>query len=193
MDQQLLLQYYLNHPEISDIQQTLEKSAEKLHFKGLAGSSSALFLNALFQKLKRPFLIVLNDREEASYFCDDMQTIAGSDDVLFFPSSYKRSAQYGKVEHENIVLRTEAMNRLAKGGALCLISYPEALNEKVISQDGLVENTLFIRKGEKLSTDFINEVLYEYGFERVDFVYEPGQFSVRGGIIDIFSFSNEEP
>ncbi len=139
-------------------------------------------------------VVLLNDREEAAYFFDDLNNLGLAENLLFFPSSYKRSVQFGHIEQENIVKRTEVLNKLSHNEKpLIILSYPEALVESVISHDGLATNTLRIKKGDKISTEFINEFLYEYGFERVEFVYEPGQFSVRGSIVDVFSFSNEDP
>lgn len=139
-------------------------------------------------------VVLLNDREEAAYFYDDLNNLGQAENLLFFPSSYKRSVQFGHIEQENIVQRTEVLNQLSLNEKPHIIlSYPEALVETVISHDGLATNTLRIKKGDKISIEFINEFLYEYGFERVEFVYEPGQFSVRGSIVDVFSFSNEDP
>jgi transcription-repair coupling factor (superfamily II helicase) len=161
--------------------------------KGVVGSSVALVVSALFDKTDHPILICLNDREEAAYLFDDFSLMLNDNNVLFFPSSYKRSARHGKVEHENIVRRTEVLNHISEYKKCLIVTYPDALVEKVISPEALVSNTLKISVGDKLSLEFINDVLSEYGFNRVDFVYEPGQYSVRGGIIDIFSYSHDEP
>ncbi len=139
-------------------------------------------------------VVFLNDREEAAYFYDDLNNLGLSEFTLFFPSSYKRSIQYEQTEQENIVLRTEVLHKVStEEQPFVLITYPEAVVETVISQEELSTNTLQVSTGDKISIEFINEFLYEYGFERVDFVYEPGQFSVRGSIVDIFSFSHEDP
>ncbi len=167
---------------------------EKIHLNGIIGSAKTILLANLFQKSAKNFTVLLNDREEAAYFYDDLNNLGLSESTLFFPSSFKRSIQYGQTEQENIVQRTEVLNKISLNKKPYLVvSYPEAIVETVISQAGLKKNTLWISKGDKISTDFINEFLYEYGFERVDFVYEPGQFSVRGSIVDVFSFSNEDP
>ena len=167
---------------------------EKIHLKGLIGSAKTILLANLFQKSSKNFTILLNDREEAAYFYDDLNNLGLSESTLFFPSSFKRSVHYGQTEQENIVQRTEVLNKIwLNEKQYIVVSYPEAMVESVISQAGLKTNTLWIKKGDKLSTDFLNEFLYEYGFERVEFVYEPGQFSVRGSIVDVFSFSNEDP
>ena len=167
---------------------------EKIHLKGLIGSAKTILLANLFKKSSKNFIILLNDREEAAYFYDDLNNLGLAESTLFFPSSFKRSIHYGQTEQENIVQRTEVLNKIwLNEKPYIIVSYPEALVETVISQSGLKTNTLWVKKGDKISTDFLNEFLYEYGFERVEFVYEPGQFSVRGGIVDVFSFSNEDP
>ena len=166
----------------------------KIHLKGLIGSAKTILLANLFLKSSKTFTILLNDREEAAYFYDDLNNLGLAEITLFFPSSFKRSIHYGQTEQENIVQRTEVLNKIwLNEKPYIIVSYPEALVETVISQAGLKSNTLWVKKGDKISTDFLNEFLYEYGFERVEYVYEPGQFSVRGSIVDVFSFSNEDP
>ena len=167
---------------------------EKIHLHGLIGSSKTILIANLFANLSDNFIILLNDREEAAYFFDDLNNLGFVGQTLFFPSSFKRSVQYGEPEQENIVQRTEVLNQLSlKENPVIVITYPEAVIETVISVESLEKNTLRVKVGDNISTDFINEFLYEYGFERVDFVYEPGQFSIRGSIVDVFSFSNEDP
>ncbi len=185
---------YKDHLGIAEIVASLNNSKNKpLALKGLAGSAPAPIFSALHKSINRPLLIVMNDREEAAYFFDDLSLIIPNSKVLFYPSSYKRLAKHGQIEQENIVQRTEALNQISSNQNCIVVTYPDALLEKVISAETLNLNTLKISVREKLSLDFINEVLFEYDFERVDFVYEPGQYSIRGGIIDIFSFSSEEP
>jgi transcription-repair coupling factor (superfamily II helicase) len=148
----------------------------------------------LFRKSTKNLIILLSDREEAAYFFDDLNNLGFGEQTLFFPASYKRSIQYGQPEQENVVQRTEVLNKLSFGNhKQIVVTYPEALAEKIITRANLETNTLRLSKGDKISIEFINEFLYEYGFERTDFVYGPGQFSVRGSIVDIFSFSNEDP
>ncbi len=167
---------------------------EKIHLKGLIGSSKTILLANLFRKTSKTFTILLNDREEAAYFYDDLNNLGITENTLFFPSSYKRSIHYGQTEQENIVQRTEVLNKIwLNEKSYIIVTYPEALVETVISQAGLKSNTLWVKNGDKISIDFLNEFLQEYGFDRVEFVYEPGQFSVRGSIVDVFSFSNEDP
>ena len=139
-------------------------------------------------------LFILNDREEAAFFFDDLQVLGREADLLFFPSSYKRNIWHDHIDSENIILRTDVLNKLTvKEKKYLIVTYPEAIMEMVVSESGLQKHTLHVKTGEKLSISFINELLFEYGFERVEFVFEPGQYSIRGSIVDIFSFSNEDP
>jgi transcription-repair coupling factor (superfamily II helicase) len=194
MTPQSIYTIYSGHQGIADIKSLLStKGTGTIHLKGVVGSSINFILSALFDKTDQPILICLNDREEAAYLYDDFSLLLTENNVLFFPSSYKRSARYGKVEQENIVRRTEVLNRISEKKKCIIVTYPDALAEKVISSDALISNTLKISVNDKLSLEFITEVLSEYNFERVDFVYEPGQYSVRGGIIDIFSYAHDEP
>ncbi len=136
----------------------------------------------------------MNDQEEAAYFFNDLSNLLGSQYVYYFPSSYKRSIRMRQLDRDNVMLRTEVLNRMASRNRKALVvTYPEALLEKVVSKKELRDLTLHLKKDEEVNLEFIIEVLEEYEFERNDFVYEPGQFSVRGGIIDVFSYSAENP
>lgn len=195
MESNSLVDLYRNHPIIRQIIDELKtEGVKKCHCKGLSGSSGVLLSAILFNQIKRNQLIILDDKEQASYFFDDLCTMGLDTQVLFFPSSYKRSVLYEKVDPDNLIFRTDVLNRLTHGeGPFAIVTYPEALIEKVISGSALESNTLQIHKSDRLSQDFIAEVLYSYGFERVDFVYEPGQYSIRGSLVDIFSFASENP
>ena len=139
-------------------------------------------------------MFILNDLEEAGYFYHDLIQILGNDKVLFFPSSFRRAIKFGQKDAANEILRTEVLSRLQKGEEdLTIVTYPDALAEKVVSQKELNEKTLKLHVGEQVDSTFIVEILRSYGFEFVDYVYEPGQFAVRGSIIDIFSYSSEFP
>ncbi|MDX9907927.1 MAG: transcription-repair coupling factor [Mariniphaga sp.] len=167
---------------------------EKIHLKGLIGSSKTILAANLSEILQNSMLFLLADREEAAYLYDDLNNLGLGQSVIFFPSSYKRSIQYDQPDQEFIVQRTEALNTIQNSeNPYLIITFPEAIVEKVISPENFKKNTLQINAGDKISIRFINEFLFEYGFERVDFVYEPGQFAVRGSIVDIFSYSNEDP
>ncbi len=190
-----LIALYINHPNAGIFSDMLQvPHAQKIHLDGLSGSSKAYFIAGIYSRLQSTQLVVLNDREEAAYFHNDLVSLAGEENIFFFPSSYKRSIQFGQMESSNIIQRTELISFLGSGKRKCIIiTYPESLMEKVISKKSLRKNTLKITKGESLSMSFIEEVLMEYNFTRVDFVYEPGQYSVRGSILDIFSYSSEMP
>ena len=184
--------------EYSSFSETVEKAnappGEKIHLHGFIGSSKAVFLGNFFLQVKKNITVFLNNREEAAYFYNDLNSLGFEEHTLFFPSSCKRSIQYDQPDHENIMQRTEVLNKISSKGKTCIIiTYPEAVVETVISKAGLELNTLKLALGDKISIEFISEFLYEYGFERVSFVYEPGQFAVRGSIVDIFSFSNDDP
>ncbi len=171
-----------------------ENELSHVHLQGLVGSAVPFLANGIFSNFPVDQLFILNDKEEAAYFYNDLQRIVGDEKVLFFPSSYRRPYQIEDTDNSNILLRAEVLSALAKRSSTkCVVTYPDALSEKVVTKNNLEKSTTRINVGDELSIDFINEVLYEYGFVREDFVIEPGQFSVRGGIVDVFSFSNNHP
>ncbi len=165
-----------------------------IHLKGLVGSSDVFIASALYFMQKRGNLFVLPDREEAVYFMNDLENLSDRP-VLLFPSSYRKAYDITNIDSASVLQRTEVLNELKQNSDISklVVSYPEALAEKVIDKSVLEKNTLEIRVGDTLGIEFINEFLSEYTFSREDFVYEAGQFSIRGGIIDIFSFSHDLP
>ncbi len=166
----------------------------KINVKGLVGSSLSFAVESWFRKLDKSFLIIANEKEEAAYILNDLEELINEEDVLFYPSSYRRPYQIEETDNANVLLRSEVLNRInSRKKPAIIITYPEALFEKVVTKKELEKNTLKVAVGEKVSIDFINEVLFEYNFKRVDFITEPGEFSVRGGILDVFSFSNDNP
>ncbi|WP_456379479.1 transcription-repair coupling factor [Lutibacter sp.] len=171
-------------------------SKENYHFQitNLVGSSLSFIISESFKKVEKPFLLILNDKEEAAYYLNDLEQLLNEKDVLFYPGSYRRPYQIEETDNANILLRSEVLNRInSRKKPAIIVTYPEALFEQVVTKAELNRNTLKISINDKLSLDFVNEVLFEYNFNRVDFVTEPGEFSVRGGIIDVFSFSHDEP
>ena len=181
------------HPNVAAANKLL-KEVKTLLVKGLHGSSRALFSATLYNKQPRTFLFILNDLETAGYFYHDVTQILGTKDILFFPSAYKRAAKYGQMDPANEILRTEVLSRLQNNdSSLFIVSYPDALAEKTVSQATLQQNTLRLSVGEQVDSGFVSEVLDSYGFTAVDYVYEPGQYATRGSILDVFSFSNELP
>ncbi len=190
-----LLQYYKTDDRIIKLAGALsDYKCARIHLKGLIGSSDAMVALALYNIQKQGNLFVLPDREEAIYFQNDLENIFGHR-VLFFPSSYKKPFDITQLDTSAVLQRAEVLNELKYNTAngKLIVSYPEAIAEKVVDQQVLAENTLEINLAEKISIESINEFLYSFEFERVDFVYEAGQFAIRGGIVDIFSYSNELP
>lgn len=164
-----------------------------IQIRGLSGSLDAIVLSAAFKLHPQDYVVVLQDREEASYFLHDIQNLLERE-VLLFPMSYKRPYEFDETENANILMRAEVLNRLAnKTGSEIIVTYPEALSEKVINKRSLASNTFKVTLGEKLDINFLEDFLHTYDFEKSDFVYEAGQFAVRGGIIDVFSFAHELP
>ncbi len=174
--------------------QLTEQSRDNCAVSGLVGSALSITIAELFKETALPFLLILNDKEQAAYHLNDLENILGDESVLFYPGSYRRPYQIEQTDNANVLLRSEVLNRInSRKKPALIVTYPEALFEKVVTKKELEKNTLKISVGENLSIDFVNEVLFEYNFKRVDFVTEPGEFSVRGGILDVFSFSNDEP
>lgn len=140
-------------------------------------------------------LIIGQDKEEAAYLNTDIQNLLDTEDHMLFPSSFKRPYHYEEVDNANVLMRAEILNHVleSKGKPGIIITYPEALYERVINKRSLIENTFSARVGEAVDMEFVSEILSSYDFERTDFVYEPGQYAIRGGILDVFSFSNEHP
>ena len=171
-----------------------ESKTQKLHLQGLMGSSISFVIQSLFKKTERPYLLVLDNKEEAAYYLNDLEQMIGEQDVLFYPASFRQPYALEETDNANVLLRAEVLNRInSRKKPAIIVSYPEALFEKVLSRKDLDKTTLKVSVGDKISIDFINEVLFEYEFKRVDFITEPGEFSVRGGIVDVFSFSNDNP
>lgn len=195
MSKTILYNTYDNSPKTQQIAAQLnETDGVKIHLSGLLGSATSFVIRSLFKKTENPFLIVFNNKEEAAYYLNDLEQMVGEKDVLFYPGSYRRPYQIEDTDNANVLLRAEVLNRInSRKKPAVIVSYPEALFEKVVTRKDLEKNTLKVTVGDKISIDFINEVLFEYEFKRVDFITEPGEFSVRGGIVDVFSFSNDNP
>nr|WP_315190470.1 transcription-repair coupling factor [uncultured Flavobacterium sp.] len=186
---------YDNSPKTAQIVARLqENNSVKMHLDGLLASSLSFVIRSVFKKAELPFLIVLNNKEEAAYYLNDLEQMIGDQDVLFYPGSFRRPYQIEETDNANVLLRAEVLNRInSRKKPAVIVTYPEALFEKVVTRKELDKNTLKVAVEDKISIDFINEVLFEYEFKRVDFITEPGEFSVRGGIVDVFSFSNDNP
>ena len=170
-----------------------DKDVKTLFLAGLHASAAPLFFSAYLQQAAHTIVFVLNDLEEAGYFYHDLIQINGEERILFFPSSYRRAIKYGQKDAANEILRTEVLSRLQKDEPLCIVTYPDAIAEKVVSHKELSNRTLRLEVGGHTEVDTIMKILADFGFERVDYVYEPGQYAHRGSIVDVFSFSSEYP
>lgn len=188
---------YAQSKKVRELKATLEQEGVNIHLKGLIGSSLEFVVSSISIEEEKLQLFILPDKEEAAYFFNTLENInpeIKGKKILFYPASYKRPYQIEQTDNANVLQRAEVLNAISKNRKSALIvSYPEALIEKVVSKQQLKKNTLEIIHGEMYSIDFLNELLIEHHFEKVDYVYEPGQFSVRGGIVDVFSFSYDHP
>jgi len=186
---------YRHHPNYGSLLQLIKSgSPDGIRLEGLTGSSLSILAASIISDNKKLHVLILPDKDEAAYFYSDLISLTEEDDVLFFPSTFRRSARYTQTDPANIVLRTGVLNHLTSGSIKkAIVTYPEALMEKVISKRNLKKTTLSIKGGDNFSIEFIEEVLQEYNFGRVDFVYEPGQYAVRGSIVDLFSFAADRP
>lgn len=164
------------------------------YIKGLCGALDTVLIASLLKE-KNPFLVICEEKEDAQYTLNDLQSLLGESAVILFPMSHKKPYEWEEVDNANVLMRAEVLNVLSNysGQALVIVSYPEAMTEKVINRKSLIKNTLSIRVGDKIDRNFVAETLNEYDFERTDFVYEAGQYSVRGGILDVFSYAAEYP
>lgn len=185
-----------------------EKSVRTIFLQGLLASATPMFFASIVKRWQKTLLFVLNDNDEAGYFYNDLKTIAMPDnsneqtaEVLFFPSSYRRAVKYGQRDAGNEILRTEVLSRLSvineekttSSLPLCIVTEPSALAELVVAKHKLDEHTLSISVGQTIDLTETEKTLRSYGFQQVDYVYEPGQFAVRGSILDVYSFSSELP
>ena len=194
MDITELQHIYATHPNVKGLAKQLENSSVRTFFLGgLHAFASPLFFSSLWQHVSQTLVFILNDMEEAGYFYHDLTQINGEENVLFFPSSYRRAIKYGQKDAGNEILRTEVLSRIQKGDNLCIVTCPEAVAEKVVSSRELSSRTLKLEVGGHTEVDTIMDILADFGFERVDYVYEPGQYALRGSIVDVFSYASEYP
>jgi transcription-repair coupling factor (superfamily II helicase) len=194
---------FLELPQIGQLVKQLERAAgSRLRVSGLIGAQGAFVVAGTFaaqRKVRKAVyhLCIAETKEEAAYFQNDLATVVHADWIYFFPDSFKRPAFFDDLNPTQMLQRSEVVNKITSPGTqstgCILVTYPEALFEKVVSPEILHKNRIDINVGEQLDSDFMIEVLVNYGFERTDFVYEPGQFSIRGGIIDLFSYGNDLP
>ncbi len=186
-------------PQCGAILQALgQDSVRTLFLQGLSASAAPVLFSSIAGKLCKTVVFILQDADEAGYFYHDLTQIMGQDDVFFFPSSYRRAVKYGQRDAASEILRTEVLSRLSrrrteKQSSLYIVSCPEAVSELVVSKTRLDERTLTLSAGQTVDLVEVQRTLREFGFSEVDYVYEPGQFAVRGSIMDVYSFSSEWP
>src|SRR6185312_12430748 len=170
---------------------------QHLHLSGLSGSASQFIVSSVFNhslSSQLNHLVILRDAEEAAYFHNTIENITKALDVFYFPSSFKNKKNYSLLNSSHVMLRTEALTKLTAGGnRKIIVTYPEAIFEKVVLSKTLSENIISFKQGETINVDALLARFVDYSFDRTDFVYEPGQFAVRGGILDIYSYGNEKP
>lgn len=194
MSKSSISQTYAQALQTQNLQNAIAQTGTKIHAKGLVGSAFSFAVSTVFKEAQKPFLLIFNDKEEAAHYLNDLEQLLGENDVLFYPGSYRRPYEIEETDNANVLLRAEVLNRInSQKKPAIIVTYPDALFEQVVTRKELERNTLKISVNDKVTIDFVNEVLFEYKFKRVDFVTEPGEFSVRGGIVDVFSFSHDEP
>lgn len=191
-----ILKFYREHREVKAFAEAVG-SIDKGRFqiRGMVGSQASLMLAAMVQNTHQSTVIVLNDKEDALYFLNDLQALMPKKDILFFPASYKRPYQIEEIDNANVLQRAEVLNKLnqTRSDRHLIVTFGEALSEQVINKRSLVQNTLDLKKGDDVGMEFVIDVLDEYGFTQEDFVVDPGTYSVRGGILDVFSFAHDLP
>jgi transcription-repair coupling factor (superfamily II helicase) len=197
-----LVALFKDDPRFGQVATALNSSGkQRISLKGLVGSSSSIAVSAISQSVSNIHLVVLSDKESAVYFSNDLENLLGETDenfrrkhVLFYPTSYKRLYEPENTDNSNVLMRTEVLKRIStRGKETIIVTYPEALTEKVVNRKYLEKSTLKLKRGESVDLDFIYDLLDDYGFGRVDYVVEAGQVALRGGIIDVFSFTNDLP
>jgi transcription-repair coupling factor (superfamily II helicase) len=194
LSKQEIVNRYQESVKVKQVLKQIQQDKNQIQITNLVGSSMSFVISETFKKDDKSYLLVFNDKEEAAYHLNDLEQLLTQKRVLFYPGSYRRPYQIEETDNANVLMRSEVLNRInSRKKPAIIVTYPEALFEKVVTKKDLERNTLKLSVSESVSLDFVNEILFEYNFNRVDFVTEPGDFSVRGGIIDVFSFSNDEP
>src|SRR5690606_8114196 len=191
-----LAQHYFNDNKALLVSNALNAKKARVSLRGLSGSGMAFVAQAIMRKDHRDHIFIFNDKEEAAYFQNDMQRFEEAGlQTFFFPETYRVPYQTENTDNANVVLRAEVLKSLSQKGNVprAIVTYPEALSESVVTRKQLKTNSFELKLGGNYSIGFLNELLTEYEFHRVDFVYEPGQFSIRGGIVDVFSFGEDHP
>jgi transcription-repair coupling factor (superfamily II helicase) len=194
VDKDNFVQLFASHPKLAATKNTLAQN-KWISWKNLKGSSFTLMSLLCVATTNKKSLIVVDEKEEALQVQNELETYTGKNRVFFFPSGYKRSVAFGQPSPENSLLRTEALNHFfdSQHQQTILVTYPAALAEKVFNPEELGNNTTIVKQGHSLSPESLQDLFIDYGFDLVDFVYQPGQYAVRGSIIDVFSFASDLP
>ena len=195
-----LLELYARSPQSAALVKYMEDdSIRHIFLQGLVASAPAVLFASAARRTSQVILFILQDADEAGYFYHDLEQMLGNQQVFYFPSSYRRQIKYGQLDAASNILRTEVLSRLAtiddnpNGGSLYIVTHPEAVAELVVSKKNLEERSVRLKVGESHDSTLLQQTLREYGFTEVDYVYEPGQFAVRGSIMDVYSYSHEYP
>lgn len=176
------------------IAQFQKNPSQKIHVNGQVGSSLTMMAAQFLKQSGNPLLLILDDKEESVYVLNELEEIFSKEEVLYLPDSHKRPYEIEETNNANVVLRTEVLNTLNTARKpRIVVTYAEGIFEKVVTKKSLSKNTMKVAVDSALDIDFLNELLFSYEFHRVDFVSEPGEFSIRGGIVDIYSYSDEKP
>ena len=184
---------YFGEPKVAKkLKPYFAKEQFKLQLRGLHGSSFVITASAAIRESNKPHLFIFTEKEEASYFVNEMESLLNNE-LLFYPASYRRAYQFEETDNANILLRAKVLNKLNNKRNPIIITYSEALSEKVINRKELKKQTITLKQSEKNNIEELEKLLFKYNFELEDFVTEPGQFSIRGGIIDVFSYADEHP
>ena len=198
MNLDVLMNSYANDPRIFKIADgILLSNPQHIHLSGLHGSASQFIFSAVFNlpvTSQLNHLVILRDAEEAAYFHNTIENITGALDLFYFPSSFKNKKNFHQLNSSHVMLRTEALTKISSGGnKKVIVTYPEAIFEKVVLSKTLSQNIIHFKQGDTIKVDELLQRFVDNGFVRTDFVYEPGQFAVRGGILDVYSYGNEKP
>lgn len=191
---QILLKKYQKHPKIQRFTKEILLKKE-IQIKNALASARSFFISAAYKNTKKPFIAILSDKEEAAYFFNDLQTIIPDEKLFFFPSTIRHLTHNSgsKTDKAAIMMRTETMTQIRKSLRPFIISYPAAVAETVIAKEEIPNRTIELQVGEEVETAFLVEMLQDFGFVKTEFVFEPGQFAIRGGIVDVFSYSTDLP
>jgi transcription-repair coupling factor (superfamily II helicase) len=194
MDREQLLGLYASRPAVISMRSGIgEAGSQRIHLNGLIGSSQSMIISAVSMNDTHSHIIVLNDADEAAYLLNDIENLLTNEQVYFFPSSYKKPFETEDTDNGNVLMRAEVLSKLNRNSKTIVVTHAEALAEKVVTRKNLENNSIALRVGETVSVSFINEFLLHHEFENVDFVAQAGEYSIRGGIVDIYSFANELP